>query len=125
MTSMVIPLGPTNGGITWDNGNTLLDPRLNTVTGYTITSALSSAVDTATNIPGVSSAFNGLGPDMGYKESAFTAVNLGPYYVATFGNDGNLGTFASPFKTIQKAAKCDDARSNISNLLYFPGNLYK
>ena len=68
--------GATNGGIIWGNGNTLLAPRLNTVTGYTIMSALSPAVDTATNIPGVSSTFNGLGPDMGYKESAFTAINL-------------------------------------------------
>ena len=62
------------GGMVWGPGNKLTDPMLDTVSAYTITSTLSPAVDSATNILGVSDIYNGFGPDMGWKESAFISV---------------------------------------------------
>jgi uncharacterized repeat protein (TIGR01451 family) len=62
---------PTNGGFVWGPGNSFLDPMIETVTGFTITSALSPAVDTGLVIPGVSASFFSIAPDVGWKESAF------------------------------------------------------
>ncbi|MDD5067468.1 MAG: right-handed parallel beta-helix repeat-containing protein, partial [bacterium] len=97
---------PTNGGrFLWGAGNKFTDPLLDTVSSFTITSASGAAVDSASNIPGVSDNFQGMGPDMGWKESPFTGLNYGPYYVDdNNGLDTNPGTFSQPFRTIQKAA---------------------
>ena len=61
---------PTNGGVTWGPGNKLTNPLLNT-TSFTITSASSPAVDTGTTNAPYTKPYNGNGPDMGWKESAF------------------------------------------------------
>ena len=60
----------TNGGITWGNGNTLINPLLNTVTSWTISSVSSPAIDSGTNY-WVSLGYNGNGWDMGYRISFF------------------------------------------------------
>ncbi|MDD5067293.1 MAG: right-handed parallel beta-helix repeat-containing protein, partial [bacterium] len=64
--------GRTNSGLDWGPANITNTPLLDTVTSFTITSAFSPAVDSATNIPGVSDSYMGSGPDMGWKESPFT-----------------------------------------------------
>ncbi|MDD5066226.1 MAG: right-handed parallel beta-helix repeat-containing protein, partial [bacterium] len=63
-------LDPTNGGITWNQGNLFGNPRLNASSTYVIASAFSAAVDTATNMFG--EPFQGNAPDMGWRESAYT-----------------------------------------------------
>lgn len=68
--------GATNGGFLWGSGNLFKDPRLGSVDPYLISSPASHAVDTATNIPGISDVFQGNGPDMGYRESPYTALLL-------------------------------------------------
>ncbi|MDD5066834.1 MAG: right-handed parallel beta-helix repeat-containing protein, partial [bacterium] len=98
--------GPTNGNLTWENRNLLGDPMLNTITSFTISSRYSYALDSASNIFGVSDIYRGKGPDMGWKESSMSNINYGPYYVdITNGFDQYPGTLDRPFKTIQKAVE--------------------
>ncbi|MDD5066237.1 MAG: right-handed parallel beta-helix repeat-containing protein [bacterium] len=68
--------GPTNGLFSWGKGNLFKDPRLDTRTSFTLLSSQSHAVDTGTNISGLSDIFNGTGPDMGWKESGFSYTLL-------------------------------------------------
>ncbi|MDD5065967.1 MAG: right-handed parallel beta-helix repeat-containing protein, partial [bacterium] len=113
----------TNGGIVWGQGNRTGDPFLETTTSFTIVSALSAAVDTGTNIPGISDIYQGYGPDMGWKESAFSLVNPGPYYVDdNSGVDTNPGTFTMPFRTIQKAVNVMMPGVTSATTYVFPGN---
>lgn len=60
--------GPTNGGFIWGSGNIFQEPMIETVSSFTIISALSPVVDAGTNIPGVSGTYAGSGPDMGWRE---------------------------------------------------------
>ena len=95
----------SGSGLAIGSGNvTDTDPLIDMVSSYTIVSPLSPCCDNGTNIPGISDVFKGTGPDSGWKESAFSK-NKGPFYVDNgSGNDNNLGTWAQPFRTIQKAA---------------------
>ncbi|MBU1076929.1 MAG: right-handed parallel beta-helix repeat-containing protein, partial [Spirochaetes bacterium] len=68
--------GETNGGLTWGNGNIFADPMIDTVLTFMITSATSSAVDSGTNIPGVTDGFLGSGPDMGWREGIYQGTGL-------------------------------------------------
>ncbi|MDD5066314.1 MAG: right-handed parallel beta-helix repeat-containing protein, partial [bacterium] len=114
--------GQTNGGIIWGNGNAFSDPMLDTTSSFGITSALSPAVDTATNLPGISDIYTGMGPDMGWLESPFSMVNQGPFYVDDdSGNDGNDGRFTSPFRTIQRAANAMMPGVVSATTYVFPG----
>ncbi|MBU1076855.1 MAG: right-handed parallel beta-helix repeat-containing protein [Spirochaetes bacterium] len=64
---------PWNPGVTLTDGNILLlNPRIDTVSSFTIISPSSPAVDSGTNY--YSELFNGNEIDMGWKESSFTAV---------------------------------------------------
>ncbi len=63
--------GSTNGSLVWGNGNIFNDPMIETVTSFTISSIFSPAINSGTNIPGVTDITNGFGPDMGWKESSF------------------------------------------------------
>ncbi|MDD5067921.1 MAG: NosD domain-containing protein, partial [bacterium] len=77
--------GPTNNGCIWGAKNILGDPLLDTITSFTITSALSAAVDRGTTNTPVSGTYSGLGPDIGWKESPFTASQ--PVHNLTKGQD--------------------------------------
>ena len=48
------------------------DPLIDMVSSYTIVSPLSPCVDNGIVVPGISSNYNGRGPDSGWKESGFT-----------------------------------------------------
>ncbi|MEK6797129.1 MAG: right-handed parallel beta-helix repeat-containing protein, partial [Spirochaetota bacterium] len=49
------------------------DPYIDTFGSYDILSPMSMAVDRGTNIPGISSTFLSNGPDIGWRESAFSS----------------------------------------------------
>lgn len=59
--------GYTNGNFSWGNGNIFLDPILDQ--NYFIADRQSPAIDSGTNMAGVSDIYSGDGPDMGWKES--------------------------------------------------------
>ncbi|MBN1898285.1 MAG: right-handed parallel beta-helix repeat-containing protein [Spirochaetes bacterium] len=113
--------GPTNGGFIWGSGNIFSDPLLD-INTLIIALSNSPAVDSATNIPGVSDFIKGLGPDMGWKESPFTGPYGGPYYVDNdIGSNTYPGTFSQPFRTIQKAAEKMSMGVTISSCYIYPG----
>jgi parallel beta-helix repeat protein len=60
--------GPTNGTILWGSGNLFSDPLIDTADTFEIISVSSPAVDSGSNIPGISDIFLGFGPEMGWKE---------------------------------------------------------
>jgi uncharacterized repeat protein (TIGR01451 family) len=61
-----------NGIVVWGNGNVTNAPLIDTVTSFTIKSALSPAVDSASNFWG--GGWTGSGWDMGWKESSFVVI---------------------------------------------------
>ncbi|MBU1077905.1 MAG: right-handed parallel beta-helix repeat-containing protein [Spirochaetes bacterium] len=83
--------GPTQGGISWGSGNVLTDPLLETA-GFTITSASSPAVDSGIVYPGVSDAYNGLDPDMGWKEWSPTLPSDSTAPTTTVSKDSGIYT---------------------------------
>lgn len=105
------------------NGNiTNINPMINISNyAFTIKSPLSPCVDQATNIPYVDTPWNGNGPDIGWLESSFTYIYLGPFFVATNGNDANYGTFTAPFRHVQKAATAMVPNNTISSCYIYPG----
>ncbi len=111
--------GPTNGGIVMGKGNAFTDPMIETVTSFTIMNARSPAVDSGTNIAGVSDVYFGLGPDIGWKESYF--IYNGPYYVSPFGDDSDIGNLANPFKTVHHAADVMSGGVTVATTYIFPG----
>lgn len=68
--------GVTNGNINWGNGNVFTDPMIDTITSFEIILNLSAAVDSGTNIPGVTDYIYSKYPDMGWKESSFSFTNI-------------------------------------------------
>ncbi|MCK4500188.1 right-handed parallel beta-helix repeat-containing protein, partial [Candidatus Babeliales bacterium] len=68
--------GVTNGNISWGNGNVFTDPMIDTSTTFEIILNLSAAVDSGTNIPGVTDDFYSKYPDMGWKESSLSLTNI-------------------------------------------------
>ena len=48
-------------------------------------------------------------------------AQTGPFYVATNGNDGDDGSFLTPFKTIQKAADVMSTNVTVASCYIFPG----
>ncbi len=64
--------GTDYGGIIAGTDSISADPLIETVSSFTITSAVSPAVDTGTNVWGPG--FDGIGWDMGWKESVFTQI---------------------------------------------------
>ncbi|MBN1898745.1 MAG: right-handed parallel beta-helix repeat-containing protein [Spirochaetes bacterium] len=117
--------GHTNGGVIWGPANITNDPMIDMVTSFTIISPSSPCVDTATNIPAITTNYLGLGPDRGWKESPFSKPHPGPYYVDNdIGLDSNPGTFVMPFRTIQKAANTISAGPplcTIASCYIYPG----
>lgn len=63
--------GPTNSGIIMGTHNIFTNPMIDTVSSFTIVSENSPAVDSGTNIPGVSDVYFLSGPDIGWKEACF------------------------------------------------------
>ncbi|MDD5066348.1 MAG: right-handed parallel beta-helix repeat-containing protein, partial [bacterium] len=107
--------GPTSGGFSLVRRNWTNSPLLETVTGFTITSPFSYALDTGTNIVNVSDTYNGYGPDMGWKESDLGRYQTGPFYVdVTNGLDEYPGSREAPFRTIQRAANRVSSGTNIT-----------
>ncbi|MBN1899684.1 MAG: right-handed parallel beta-helix repeat-containing protein [Spirochaetes bacterium] len=71
--------GFTNGSVSWGAGNVFDYPMINTAFTFEITNVVSPAVDSGTNIPGVTDYTQGGGPDMGWKESSyFLIIPSGP-----------------------------------------------
>ncbi len=119
--------GPTNNVSGWGNGNSLLNPLLDTAASCVIASLLSPSVDLATNIPSVSDVWDGLGPDMGWQESSFTFLPQlqGPFYVAANGDDFNNGSFTNPFATIQRAVYVMSSGVSNAACYIFPGTYFE
>ncbi|MFC1503860.1 right-handed parallel beta-helix repeat-containing protein, partial [Spirochaetota bacterium] len=103
--------GPTNnsggGTLIWGPGNTFNDPLIETIIPFAITNEDSPAVDTGTNIPGVTDIISGLGPDMGWIESDYSS--------AVVASNTNTST---KHRTIQAAI---DAASNGHTVVVFDG----
>ncbi|MBN1899353.1 MAG: VCBS repeat-containing protein, partial [Spirochaetes bacterium] len=107
--------GSTSGGFVWGSRNWLYDPMLETVSGYTIASVYSWALDSGTNIFPISDVYQGNGPDMGWKESSLVRIHNGPFYVdVTNGLDQYPGSFEAPFQTIQRAAERISGGTNVT-----------
>ncbi|MBN1898907.1 MAG: right-handed parallel beta-helix repeat-containing protein [Spirochaetes bacterium] len=81
--------GQTNGSLIWGNGNIFLDPLIETSGFFRITTNTSPAVDSASNIPGITDNYTGKGPDMGWLEFVsreLTEEMILPVDVAVFPN---------------------------------------
>ncbi len=62
-----------------------------------------------------------LGAALFAQAQAVELLTYHKYYVATMGNDANPGTFAAPFRTIQRA--CNTV--NMGSLIYIRGGTYR
>ncbi|MBU1076609.1 MAG: right-handed parallel beta-helix repeat-containing protein [Spirochaetes bacterium] len=67
---------PTNGNLIWGPGNISLDPLVDTTGSFMIISSNSPAIDSGTNIPGITDNFLGSGPDMGWKEGIWGVASI-------------------------------------------------
>lgn len=67
--------GPTNnpgGGMAWGASNIFQNPLIDTSSTFKIMDKNSPAVDSGTNVPGITDAFSGNGPDMGWNEFLYS-----------------------------------------------------
>ncbi|MDD5067602.1 MAG: right-handed parallel beta-helix repeat-containing protein [bacterium] len=90
--------GKANSGVILGPSIITQDPMIDTVSTFAITSAASPAVDSGTNIPGITDGYYGPGPDMGWKE--YISDSTAPVTTASKGN----GFYSAPFDVVLTAA---------------------
>ncbi|MDD5067557.1 MAG: right-handed parallel beta-helix repeat-containing protein [bacterium] len=95
--------GAVNAGAVLGAHNVFQDPMIDTVTAFLISSAGSPAVNSATNIPGITDSYRGSGPDMGWKE--FTGAGDTTPPVTTASKAG--GIYAGTIEVVLTAADAE------------------